>query len=395
MCLPFGPTTSSTSTSSNSCSTPSPTPTLSASRPSFAAPTSSPSTSSTVAGSPSMPSSLAATDAADTVLMRLVLLSSMDDFALATVPTGPDEAGGPPPSSSTDYGTTSPNRPDERTGSGSAPRVPSGRAAEQGDRHHLRLPIRHAARKRSGRPQPNAQALPQAPMEQAFAERRALRARRHHARRVPAHVSGLGEFFLASDAVVPSFTRDVRLVDIANQIPREELDESNRIGYTIGGMMLFPGNRVDRKMTINGARGLPPKNQRPRPDGGVRPPALPRRAESAQRHPRALRRLLRAVRRLPGLRRLLPPQGHGHRRLLRSEILHAVRGLHRGSAARERRRIRGVHAASSRVHRSAQSADRRTQRGGPAGGLSRSVNQRPDRAGASGAAPRSRPGWQR
>src|SRR4051812_27583739 len=107
MCLPFGPTTSSTSASSNSCNTPSPTPTLSASRPSFAAPTSSPSTSSTVAGSPSMPSSLAATDPADTVLMRLVLLSSMDDFALATVATGPDEAGGPPPSSSTDYGTTS------------------------------------------------------------------------------------------------------------------------------------------------------------------------------------------------------------------------------------------------------------------------------------------------
>ncbi len=31
----------------------------------------------------------------------------MDLFALATVPAGPDEAGGPPPSSSTSYGTTS------------------------------------------------------------------------------------------------------------------------------------------------------------------------------------------------------------------------------------------------------------------------------------------------
>jgi hypothetical protein len=27
------------------------------------------------------------------------------------------------------------------------------------------------------------------------------------------------------------------------------------IGYTIGGMMVFPGNRVDRKWTINQARG--------------------------------------------------------------------------------------------------------------------------------------------
>ena len=32
-----------------------------------------------------------------------------------------------------------------------------------------------------------------------------------------------------------------------------------KIGYTIGGMMLFPGNRVGRKMTINGARGFHPR----------------------------------------------------------------------------------------------------------------------------------------
>ena len=32
-----------------------------------------------------------------------------------------------------------------------------------------------------------------------------------------------------------------------------------RIGYTIGGMMLFPGNRVGGKMTINGARGFHPR----------------------------------------------------------------------------------------------------------------------------------------
>jgi hypothetical protein len=73
------------------------------------------------------------------------------------------------------------------------------------------------------------------------------------------HLSELGEFFLTSDAVVPSLTREVRLRDIMNQIPRAELDEFNRIGYTIGGMMIFPGNRVDRKMTINGARGFHPR----------------------------------------------------------------------------------------------------------------------------------------
>jgi hypothetical protein len=31
------------------------------------------------------------------------------------------------------------------------------------------------------------------------------------------------------------------------------------IGYTIGGMMLFPGNRIGRQMTINGARGFHPR----------------------------------------------------------------------------------------------------------------------------------------
>ncbi len=73
------------------------------------------------------------------------------------------------------------------------------------------------------------------------------------------HVSDLGEFFLSSDAVIPTFTRETRLVDILQHVPPRELDEFNRITYTIGGMMLFPGNRVDRKMTINGARGFHPR----------------------------------------------------------------------------------------------------------------------------------------
>ena len=73
------------------------------------------------------------------------------------------------------------------------------------------------------------------------------------------HLSELGEFWLASDAVVPSFTREIRLREIISRIPVTEHDEFNRIGYTIGGMMLFPGNRVDRRMTINGARGFHPR----------------------------------------------------------------------------------------------------------------------------------------
>jgi hypothetical protein len=73
------------------------------------------------------------------------------------------------------------------------------------------------------------------------------------------HRSEAGEFFLASDAVIPAFSREPRIAHVINQIPPEELDSFNRLGYTIGGMMLFPGNRIGRQMTINGARGFHPR----------------------------------------------------------------------------------------------------------------------------------------
>lgn len=73
------------------------------------------------------------------------------------------------------------------------------------------------------------------------------------------HRSAIGEFWLSSDAVVPSFTRESKIAHIIEQIPKEELDSFNTIGYTIGGMMIFPGNRIGRKMTINGARGFHPR----------------------------------------------------------------------------------------------------------------------------------------
>jgi len=72
------------------------------------------------------------------------------------------------------------------------------------------------------------------------------------------HRSQLGEFWLASDAVVPSFRKEARLAHVFDQIS-EELNTFSAIGYTIGGMMIFPGNRIEGKMTINGARGFHPR----------------------------------------------------------------------------------------------------------------------------------------
>ena len=72
------------------------------------------------------------------------------------------------------------------------------------------------------------------------------------------HRSELGEFFLSSDAVIPTFSRARRLAPVIHQIPAEEREAFHRIGYTIGGMMVFPGNRIGRKVTINSARGFHP-----------------------------------------------------------------------------------------------------------------------------------------
>jgi len=70
------------------------------------------------------------------------------------------------------------------------------------------------------------------------------------------HRSSLGEFFLSSDSVMQTFTRWPALKPITEQIPEQENEAFSTIAYTIGAMMVFPGNQIDRKLTINGARGF-------------------------------------------------------------------------------------------------------------------------------------------
>jgi len=71
------------------------------------------------------------------------------------------------------------------------------------------------------------------------------------------HYSECGEFFLSSDSIIQSFSRWESMRHITSQI-KEEIEEFVSIGYTIGGMIIFPSNRVDGKNTINGARGFHP-----------------------------------------------------------------------------------------------------------------------------------------
>ena len=70
------------------------------------------------------------------------------------------------------------------------------------------------------------------------------------------HHSELGTFSLSSDSIIPSFTRWKSLKHITELFPEEENEAFRTVGYTIGGMMVFPGNRIDGKTTINGARGF-------------------------------------------------------------------------------------------------------------------------------------------
>ena len=69
------------------------------------------------------------------------------------------------------------------------------------------------------------------------------------------HNSALGEFFLSSDAAIATFTRWTALKPITEQLPETENAAFDAIAYTIGGMIVFPGNQIDRQPTINQARG--------------------------------------------------------------------------------------------------------------------------------------------
>ena len=66
------------------------------------------------------------------------------------------------------------------------------------------------------------------------------------------HRSAVGEFSLSSDAVIPTFKWNPQ---IRSLISIEELEAFNAVGYTMGGMMVFPGKTIGGKWTINQARG--------------------------------------------------------------------------------------------------------------------------------------------
>lgn len=66
----------------------------------------------------------------------------------------------------------------------------------------------------------------------------------------------LGSHVLASDSIVNSFSHHKRLKDLLVKIEPTLLKDFRDLNSTIGGFIVFPGNRVDGKATINGERGF-------------------------------------------------------------------------------------------------------------------------------------------
>ena len=70
------------------------------------------------------------------------------------------------------------------------------------------------------------------------------------------HKSSLGEFELSSDSITHSYIGVKRMNFITTLVSKTNREEILKTFYTIGGFIIFPSNKIDNKLTINGSRGL-------------------------------------------------------------------------------------------------------------------------------------------
>ena len=70
------------------------------------------------------------------------------------------------------------------------------------------------------------------------------------------HKSYLGEFEVSSDSITHSYIGVKRMNPITSLLSKSDRDEILKTFYTIGGFIIFPSNKVDNKLTINGSRGF-------------------------------------------------------------------------------------------------------------------------------------------
>lgn len=70
------------------------------------------------------------------------------------------------------------------------------------------------------------------------------------------HKSNVGEFYLSSDRAITSFWKRKSFEHITSKLPLDELKNYDHITDTIGGILIWPSNRIGTRQTINGARGF-------------------------------------------------------------------------------------------------------------------------------------------
>jgi hypothetical protein len=69
------------------------------------------------------------------------------------------------------------------------------------------------------------------------------------------HQSDIGEYHFSSDAISSTFVNYKKMAPIISQVSRDEVNNFYSLSSTIGAYIIFPSKKINRKMTINGARG--------------------------------------------------------------------------------------------------------------------------------------------
>jgi hypothetical protein len=69
------------------------------------------------------------------------------------------------------------------------------------------------------------------------------------------HKSVIGEFNLTSDTIIHTYSRWKRTQNLIRNVNLSKIEEFRDIGRTIGGYIIFPGNKIDNLNTINQERG--------------------------------------------------------------------------------------------------------------------------------------------
>lgn len=73
------------------------------------------------------------------------------------------------------------------------------------------------------------------------------------------HRSDLGEFWLSSDSIIPTFTTQAAMQPIIELADPTDISKFVHLAYTVGGFIIWPAQREGGKQTLNGARGFHPR----------------------------------------------------------------------------------------------------------------------------------------